>query len=153
MAELKQLRDTALATVIDDDAVLGNGARAAADYDNSAELDFSGVFYLTVQWNTTAPSANIAVAELYVLPGDGEGTEVFPEGGDAGLGTDDDPQACFLVHTFETINPSITVDETIGSPEVELYGDGNRVVLKNISGQEFDLTWILKLKPAKTQSV
>lgn len=133
----------ARATVIDDDATLDDGVRAAADLENDTNKDNFADFYLTVQWNTTAPSAGDLIAELYVMPGDGEVTEAFPEGGDAGLGTDDDPQAHFLVGVFESINPSLTVDEELAIKGVDLRPSKNRVVLKNVSGQQFDLTWQL----------
>ena len=137
----------ARAIVINDNATLGNGVRAAADYDNDANKDLFCNVFLTVQFNTTPPTAGAAIGELYILPGDDAGTELFPEGGDAGLGTDDDPQGLYLVGTFETINPSITVDETLSLAGVPLYHSGNRFVYKNISGQEMDLTWQLDIVP------
>lgn len=152
MAEIKLLGDTTTQTVIDDNATLANGSRAAGDYDNSTELDMEAVAYLTVQYDSGPPSAGDNIAELYNLPGDGAGTEVFPEGGDAGLGTDDDPQAIYLVGVFSSINPSLTVDEVLGSLPFRLYPDTNRFVLKNTSGQTFDATWQLDIKPNKYQS-
>lgn len=134
-------------SVIDDDAVLVNGDHAAGDYVNSANLDPFAHMLLTVQWNSSAPAAGINVANLYNIPGDGAGSELFPEGGDAGIGTDDIPQRVLLVGTFETINPSITVDETLVVQNVSLFFSGNRFVLENVSGQEFDLTWKLDLVP------
>jgi len=139
-------------SVIDDNATLADGARAAGDYDNSANLDLFCVPYLTVQYDGGPPTANTKVAELYLLPGNADGTEKFPEGGDAGLGTDDDPQACFLVGSFESINPSLTVDEVLALPPVRLYPHGNRFVLKNTSGQTFDLTWQLEIMRFKYES-
>jgi len=153
MAEIKLLRDTALQTVIDDGATLANNVRAAADYDNSAELDLSCDVYLQVQYDAGPPAAGDKIAELYILPGDGEGTEVFPDGGDAGLGADDTPQKVFLVGVFESINPSTTVNEILGLGGIPLYGEGNRFVLLNVSGQTFDATWELRIKPMKLQSV
>lgn len=153
MAEVKLLADSSLATLIDDDATLADAARAAGDYDNGTELDMWMNVYLTVQYDGGPPSAGDMVADLYVLPGDGEGSEVFPDGGDAGLGTDDTPQAIFYVGSFESINPSTSVDETLCIPNVQLHPDGNRFVILNTSGQTFDATWILKGKPVKTQVV
>ena len=153
MAEIKLLRDSVLTVVINDDATLANGVRAAADYDNSTEVDLGCDVYLQVQYDTTAPTAGDKIAELYVLPGDGEGTEVFPQGGDAGLGTDVDPQQILLVGIFESRSPSITVNEILCIPGVPLYGHANRFVIKNTSGQIFDLTWQVSIKPYKLQSV
>ena len=155
MAGIQYLADTALQNVIDDNASLADGSRAAGDYDNSdsARLDLEAVAYLTVQYDGGPPAAGDIVAELYLLPGDGETTEVFPDGGDAGLGTDDTPQAQYLVASFESINPSTSVDEVLGSLPFRLYPDGNRFVLLNTSGQTFDLTWQLDIKPYKRQVV
>ena len=151
MADIK-LKEGTFTTVIDDGATLADGARAAGDLDNGTGLEIIGDAYLTVQWNTTAPTVNTIVAELYVLRGDGEASESFPEGGDAGLGTDDDPQATTLVGVFETINPSITVDETLIAMDIPLSIGKNRFVLKNVSGQEQDLTWQLDFKGRLFQS-
>jgi len=153
MADVKLKADTAVQTVIDDGTTLANAARAAGDYDNGTALDLWCNIYLTVQYDATAPTAGDIVATLWILPGDGAGTEVFPDGGDAGLGTDDDPQGIFFVGSFECVNPSITVDEVLGIPNVQLHPDGNRFVLRNDSGQTFDLTWQLDIKPVKTQVV
>jgi len=154
MAEIKLLRNQPFTVVIDDNASLATTVRAAADYDNSAKLDLGCDVYLQVQYDTTAPSAGDKVAELYILPGDGEGTEVFPEGGDAaGLGTDITPQAILLVGTFESRVPSLTVNEILCIPGVPLYGHTNRFVILNTSLQIFDSTWQLSIKPYKLQSV
>jgi len=153
MAEIKLLRNSAFIVVIDDNATLADTVRAAADYDNSVKQDLGCDVYLQVQYDATAPAAGDKIAELYVLPGDGEGTEVFPEGGDAGLGTDVTPQAILLVGTFESRRPSLTVNEILCLPGVPLYGHTNRFVILNTSLQIFDLTWQLSIKPYKLQSV
>lgn len=153
MAEIKLLGDTSLVTIINDNATLSDGVRAAADYDNGTELDIWCIPYIEVQWNTTAPTAGDLIADLYVLPGDNGGTPDYPEGGDAGLGTDDTPQAIFKVGSFESVNPSITVDETLALLPFRLYPHVNRFVLLNTSGQEFDLTWELRGVMYKVQSV
>ncbi len=132
--------------VIDDNALLANGARAAADFDNDANKDLFCNVFLTVQFNSISGIANgDKVGELWIIPGDDAATELFAEGGDAGLGTDDDPQKIFLVGTFETINPSVTVDETLSLAALHLHHSGNRFVFKNVSGQEMDLTWQLDI--------
>ena len=138
--------------VINDDAVLITTDWAAGDYDNSVSLDPFAHMFLTVQWNTTAPSAGLNIANLYNIPGDNAATELFPEGGDAAIGTDDIPQKVFLVGTFETINPSITVDETLAVANISLFFAGNRFILENVSGEEFDLTWQLDIVPFSFKS-
>ncbi len=138
----------ARAVVINDDAALGNGVRAAADYDNDTNKDLACNVLLTVQWNSISGiAAGDRVMELYILPGDDAGPDVYPEGGDAGLGTNDDPQPILLAGVFTTVNPSVTVDETLSIPGVPLHHSGNRFVVKNISGQEMDLTWHLDIVP------
>lgn len=153
MAEIRLLRDTSLQTVIDKNATLTNNSRAAGDYDNSTELDLWCDVYLQVQYDTGPPAVGTKVAELYVLPGDGETTEVFPDGGDGTVGTDDTPQQIFLVGSFESINPSTSVNEVLSLRDIPLSGDGNRFVLLNTSGATFDSTYELRIKPSKTQSV
>ena len=137
----------ARAIVINDNATLANGVRAAADYDNDTNKDLWCNVFLTVQWNTTPPTAGDKIGELYIIPGDDAGTEKFPEGGDAGLGTDDTPQRIFLVGVFQSINPSLTVDEILSLTNIPLYHSGNRFVFLNTSGQEMDLTWQLDIVP------
>ena len=152
MAEIKLLADTTLQTVINDNASLADGVRSAADYDNGTELDIWCIPYIELQWDTTAPTAGDLIADLYVLPGDNAGTPDYPEGGDAGLGTDDTPQAIFKVGSFESVNPSITVNEILALRPILLYPHINRFVLLNTSGQTFDLTWELRCVMYKMQS-
>lgn len=154
MAEIKLLRDTALQTIIANGAALTNNSRKAADYDNGAELDLGCDVYLTdLSYSATPPAAGDAVAELYLLPGDGEATEVFPEGGDGTVGDNVDPQKIFLVGVFETRQPSDTVVEVLALPGIPLYGKGNRFIIKNIGGDTWDANWDLKIKPYKLQTV
>lgn len=151
MADVQLRAPTVVQTPIDDNATLSDAARAAGDYDNGTNLDTHCIIYLTVQWDSAAPAVGENVAEIYILPGDGEVTEVFPEGGDAGLGSDDTPQALFRVATLYSINPSTSVDEVLASPPIALYPDGNRFVLLNVSGGTFDATWQLDIKPFRYQ--
>lgn len=138
------LARTARATVINKDATLDDGVRAAADLDNSTHKDNFCDAYLTVQWNTTAPSAGDKIAELFVIFSDGEVSPAFPEGGDGTVGTDDTPQRRHFVGAFESINPSLTVDEELLIQGIDLRPvAGCRFVLLNTSGQQFDLTWQL----------
>lgn len=144
-----QLQDPneAMDVIIDDNATLANNARAAGDFDNSAggQKRFFCIPYLTVQFDTGPPSAGDTIADLYILPGSAETTELYPNGGDAGLGTNVDPQRAFYVGSFVTVSPSLTVDEVLSLPPVPLYPSGNRFVLKNVSGQTFDSTWQLEI--------
>ena len=153
MAEIKLLGDTTLATPIDDGATLADATRAAGDYDNGTELDIWCIPYLELQWDSSLPTAGDMIADLYILPGDNAGTPDYPEGGDAGLGTDDNPQAIFKVGSFESVNPSLTVNEILALRPVLLYPNVNRFVLLNTSGGVYDATWELRALMYKMQSV
>ncbi len=142
---------TALQTVIDKNASLSNDSRAAGDYDNDTAEDHLAIPYLTVHYDTTAPAAGDLVAELWVLPGDGETTEVFPEGGDGTVGSNVDAQSVFYAGAFESRDPSTSTDEVLALPPHKMYPYGNRYVIKNISGQTFNSTWQLDIKPFKEQ--
>jgi hypothetical protein len=152
MAEIKLLRDSSLNTVIDKNAALSNNARAAGDYDNSTELDLWCDAYLQVQYDGGPPAVGTKVADLYVLFGDGAGTQLYPDGGDGTVGQDDTPQATLYVGSFLTVNPSTSVNELLQIKHIPLCGHGNRFVLVNTSGQTFDSTWELRVKPTKVQS-
>ena len=156
MADFLALADGkagAVQTVINDNAALADGSRAAGDYNNATNRDPLCDVYLTVQFDTTAPSAGTLVAELYVLFGDGAGSQVYPNGGDAGLGTNHTPQASHLAGVFETVAPSTSVNEVLSIHDVALGAHGNRFVLLNTSGQQFDLTWQLDIRPKRYENV
>ncbi len=114
MTEYKQLADTPRQSILDKDATLADGSRAAADYDNSTELDLVADAYLFVGYDTTAPTAGDLVAELYNLTGDGETPEMFQTGGDGTVGRDVNPSRG-LVGTFTAINPSIKTGTITGA--------------------------------------
>ncbi|KKL99850.1 hypothetical protein LCGC14_1810350, partial [marine sediment metagenome] len=59
------LSNRARAIVINDNATLADTVRAAADYDNDTNKDTHCNVFLTVQWDGTAPSANVAIGDLY----------------------------------------------------------------------------------------
>jgi len=153
MAADIKLKGAARATVIDDNATLANNARAAGDYNNDTGLNLFCTAYLQVQYDAGPPAAGAEIARLYVLPGDDESSEIFPDGGDAGLGTDDTPQQVFYVGSFESINPSTSVNEILAIPGIPLTPGACRFVILNVSGQTFDLTWELRIKPYLLQSV
>ena len=145
MADLKPKRIGAL-LVINDNAALTDGSRAAGDATTGNKGNASWAdAYLTIQFDTTAPAAGSTIAELYVVPGDGDASQVFPEGGDAGLGSNVDPQKSLLVGVFETRDPSTSVDEILIIRGIQLGIGTDRFVIKNVSGQTFDLTWQLDL--------
>lgn len=153
MPEIQLLADTALSTIINTNATLANGARAAALYINDSEQDLWANFYLTLRYDSGPPDAGDIVAELYVLPGDGEGAEIFPTGGDGTIGADITPQAAMFVGGFECRQPNTVMDEVLSLTGIPLGPDGNRIVIENVSGETFDLTWQLTMKPFKLQTV
>ena len=154
MAEHKWLSDTGVQTVISSGSALSNLNREAALYTNDTEADLICDVFLTLSYNATSlPTAYDDVADLYVLQGDGAATEVFPEGGDGTVGTNDDPQREHYRGTFQTINPSDTVTETISLINVPIGPHGNRFVIKNISGNTWDATWTLKIRPDKIEII
>ena len=153
MADLAD-KKIGFSTVINKNATLANNARAAGDI--TAATKGNATFAdarLTVQYDAGPPTAKDAVAELYVLHGDGESTEVFPNGGDGTVGTDVDPDSVHLVGVFKTVSPSTSVDEVLSIPRIKLGSASDRFVVKNVSGQTFDLTWQLDLLLNTAESV
>lgn len=143
-----------LTAVINKDVALVDGARAAGDYDNDTDKANFCDALLRVQWNTTPPAVGDEIAQLWLLFGDGEVSESFPEGGDGTVGNSVDPQAALLVGSFETRAPSISADEELQVKDIPLrVGATNRFVLKNVSGEEFDLTWQLDIVTYKWTTV
>lgn len=153
MADIKYNDATAQTLVINKDASLANGSRAAGNYDNGTALDTHADFFLVVQYDGGPPTAGDTVAILWVLSADDTGTPAYPQGGDGSVGVDVDPQTTLLAGVFETRSPSVTVDEILLLKAVPLGPRENRVVLKNTSGQTFDSTWELRMKPYKMQVI
>lgn len=152
MANLAYQDGTAQTVVIDKNAALTDGSRAAGDYDNSSNGDLYADFFLVVQFDTTAPSAGETIAELYVLHADDSGTPAYPQGGDGTVGSNVDPQRTLMAGVFETRSPSISTDEVLLVSGVPISPRNMRVVIKNVSGQQFDLTWELRMKPYRLQT-
>ena len=140
------LKEGVFATPIDLGTTLADGARGAGDYDNSGNLHPWCNPVLIVQWDAGPPTKGDLVGELYCMPGDGEATELFPEGGDGSVGSDDTPQQVFFVGAFESVNPSLTVNERIALPRIKLYFAKNRFVFLNTSTFLMDAGWQIDLK-------
>ena len=151
MADIK-LKGGSWKTAIDKDAVLTNGSRAAGDVANASDLHVLCDAYLTVQYDTGPPTAGASIAELYVLRGNGEVSQVWPVGGDGTVGNDVDPQATTLVGIFESRQPSLTVNEILIIEDIPLGIGTDRFVVKNISGNTFDQTWQLDIKTKLAQN-
>ena len=147
MSDIK-LKEAARITAIDTGATLANAASASGDVDNGTNLYPVCDAYLTLQYGT-APAAGTKVAELYCLRGDGEATEVFPVGAAGAPGTT--PQQHTLAGVFESRAPSTTVDEVLVIYDIPLGAGTNRFLVLNTSGQTWDDTWDLKIKPRLLQ--
>jgi len=146
MTALKLL-DGGLITVITGGAALATGTAATGDYSNSTNLYPIADLFLRVAYGAL-PTVGTAIAELYALPGDGGGPDVFPAGGTAL-----DPQKTLLVGVFETRAPSLTVDEILVIQAVPLRPTSTRFILKNISGQAFNTSYLLDLRGFLGQAV
>ena len=142
--QVKPVKIGSRTAIINKDASLADGARAAGDVTTGTKGNATHVdLHLTVQFDTTAPNAGDIIGEVYLLPGDGEGSEKFPEGGDGTVGNDVDPQNRLHIGTFESRVPSNSADEDLVIPNVPLGVGTDRFVYKNLSGQTMDQTWQL----------
>lgn len=148
MPDIKLQADSAITVIIDTNTLLANNGRVSGDYANDTKRDFECDLYWEGQYDTTAPTAGDEIARVWNLPGDGQVTELFPEGGSG-----NDPQGAYFVGSIFAINPSITVNEIVGLPSVILYPFGNRFVIKNVSGQQWSLEWEVRIRPRKIQVV
>lgn len=136
--------------IINTDATLADATRKAVAYNNSVGDRFAD-FFLDVEYETSLPTAGAIIGELFLLPGDGAGTEEFAEGGDGTIGSNVDPQKIHQVGFFETRNPSLTVNEILVIPAVQLYPANGRVVIKNVAGRAYGATWELRIRPYTEQ--
>lgn len=141
-------------TVITPAATLANGSRKEWDFDNSAsgKRDTRALVFLSLHYDSSAPSVGTVVAELSVLPGDDQGTPVYPEGGDGTGGADVDPQTSLGRYVFETRSPSTSVDEVLVA-DVKIW-QKNRMVLKNTTGsQSINSGYTIRIVPYTHESV
>lgn len=134
-------------------ASLADAARKGAAFANGTNKDIYGDLFLSLKYDTSAPAAGTKVAEVYLLPGNGDATELFPEGGDGTVGSNVDPQKVLLVGALESRNPSTTVNEVLTVPGVVLPPGNSRIVLKNTSGKTINSNYALTLKPYEPQWV
>lgn len=153
MADLRLL-DVAPIVVIDLDAPLPAGSRAAGDYDNSGAAEKWPLCdaYLVMQYDTGPPMVGVLVADLYMLRGDGGTPERFPAGGDGSVGANLTPASIHLVGSFECRAPSLSVDEPMLIPDILLGGHTNRFVVVNASGETGDSAWQLDIVPHGVRS-
>jgi hypothetical protein len=130
-------------TLTADITTAADDSRRVFDYSNStgkhllAHLLVEGIQYGA----TTGIVNGTAVMEVYVLPGDGAGSEGFPGGGgrnaddSADVGNNLDPQPLWLAAVLTSIAPSTTVDEPGLGCIIPIFPGTNRIILKNVSGQ------------------
>lgn len=136
--------------IMDTNATLSDPGRKAVAYNNSNGDQYAD-FFLDVEYETSLPTAGAIVGELFLLPGDGAGTEEFAEGGDGTVGSNVDPQKIHQVGFFETRNPSLTVIETLVIAAVQLYPANGRIVIKNVAGRPYGALWELRIRPYTLQ--
>jgi hypothetical protein len=127
----RALEADAVANVMTSPSLANNGY-AQGDIANANERPF-GDFYLTSD-DAVAPTTGDYVAELWLLPGDGDSPEKFPYGGSQ------DPQAEFLVGSFESGG---TASEVMSLRNIVMGPNTSRIVVKNTSGAAWQEDWFL----------
>ena len=135
---------TALSTGLDS---LTDTSRAiSAAIDNDADLNLYCDLELAIAYTTSAPSAGVKVAEVYLLP-TVDGTN-FAEGG-----TSLTPQKSLLVATFESRNGSTSTLEYLIATGIPLPPRDFKLLLVNTSGKTLKSSGnTLKLRPYKLQN-
>lgn len=129
------------------DSLVDTARAISADFDNSSSLDPFADLELSIAYTTSAPSAGLKVAEVYLVPSI-DGTN-YAEGT-----TSLTPQKALLVATFETRNGSTSTVERLVAPGISLPPDHMKFLIVNTSGKTLKSSGnILKVRPYKYQSV
>ena len=127
--------------IISSGELITDGNRRVGDYDNNGRTNDVFIPILSLRFDSSVVASGSSVVDLYQIPGSGTGisNESYPfaGGGDGIIGENIDPSASMFVGSFNTIKPSATEVEFLALPEITLYPDGNRFIIKNISGQTF----------------
>lgn len=136
---------TALSTGLNSLADAGRAISSAID--NDAGLDLYCDLELAIAYTSSAPSAGVKVAEVYLLP-TVDGTN-FAEGG-----TSLTPQKSLLVAAFESRNGSTSAVEYLTASGIPLPPRDFKLLLVNTSGKTLHATLnTLKIRPYKLQAV
>lgn len=123
------------------------GRAISAAYDNTSGLDLFIDAELAIAYTSSAPSAGVKVAELYMLPSV-DGTN-YPEGG-----TSITPQGALLVATFESRNGSTSAVERLMATGIPIPPFNVKFLLVNTSGKTLHASLnTLKTTPYKMQVV
>lgn len=135
----------ALSTGLDS---LADAARALSGaIDNSTNLNLYMDLQLEIKYTSSAPTAGVIVAEVYLLP-TVDGTN-YEEGG-----TTITPQASRLVATFESRNGSTSAFEYLTSLGIPIPVGSFKLLLINKSGKTLASSGnTLKYRTYKLQSV
>jgi len=132
-----------------DSVNLADGSLKVIPYDNTGEDDLWlwANIQLALRYDTSAPAAGTAVAELYLLPK----VSNYPEGSSSLT-----PQAALLVGVFESRDPKTHETEHLILPAIPLTPAEMYFVIKNISGETFagnngGTGWAFHIIPFRTQ--
>ena len=125
---------------------LASNTRAFYDVPNDGSLspdgDTEATPFIEFQFSTGPPAADLAMVSCWHLRGTGEVTERFAEGGDGTGGTADiDPQAVHFIGAFSLSDPSTSGLRVASLAPIRLASQGNRFVLKNVSGNTIAAGW------------
>lgn len=148
MANIKWI-DGSIATALSSGLnSLGDGSRAISSaIDNDAGLDLFCDLELAIAYTSSAPSAGIKVAEVYLIP-TVDGTN-FGEGSSSIT-----PQKQLLAAVFESRNGSTSTVEYLVASGIPLPPRDFKLLLLNTSGKTLHATLnTLKIRPYKLQSV
>lgn len=148
MSQVKWI-DGSIATALSSglNSLADAGRAISSAIDNDAGLDLYCDLELAIAYTTSAPSAGVRVAELYLLP-TVDGTN-FAEGG-----TSLTPQKALLIATFESRNGSTSAVEYLVATGIPLPPRDFKLLLVNTSGKTLHASLnTLKLRPYKLQTV
>jgi len=148
MANIKWI-DGSIATALSSGLnSLADAARAiSSTIDNDAGLDLYCDLELAIAYTSSAPSAGVKVAEVYLLP-TVDGTN-FAVGS-----TSITPQKSLLVATFESRNGSTSAVEYLIASGIPLPPRDFQLLFVNTSGKTLHASLsTLKLRPYKLQTV
>jgi hypothetical protein len=127
--------------IAEGDGDIASAARKAVDYDNRISgsqitANHGGYVFASIRYTNITGIAGTEVLELFIMPGNGQDPEVFPEGGDASLGSNFDPQDIWSVGSFQSVTPSTTETEVLAL-WVDLPPGNCRFVFKNLTANAF----------------
>ena len=149
MANDLKWKDGSISTLLSSglDSLTNTSRVISSAYDNTTNLDFYGDLELAIAYTSSAPSAGITVAQVYLLP-TVDGTN-YAEGSSSIA-----PQSSLLVATFESRNGSTSAVEYLVATGIPLPPRSFKILLVNTSGKTLKSSGnTLKITPYKLQIV